>query len=89
MATSRVVFKPNVKGIGELQRSDGVRAEVVRRARNIAQAADQNAGIPGAYDVLDTTTKRARATAGTTNDAAVRSEAMNHTLTSAAGAARG
>lgn len=82
MAKTKVVVKPDPKGIGELLRADFVQAELMRRAGNVASAAG-----PG-HDVKNTTTKRARATVMTVTDEAMLAEAVDHTLTSAISAGR-
>lgn len=86
MAKTKVVFKPNVGGIGQLQRSGEVQAHLMGLGRAVAGTADQLAGDPGAHNVMNTTTGRARATVGTSR--AADSEATDHTLTAAVNAAR-
>lgn len=80
---SSIRFVPNKAGIGQLLRSSELQAAIMGKARAVAAAAG-----PG-HDVLNTTTKRARATVMTQTREAMVAEATEHTLTRAINAARG
>jgi hypothetical protein len=82
MANS-IRFVANKAGIGELLKSAELQAVLMGKAQAVAAAAG-----PG-HDVLNTTTKRARATVMTKTVEAMIAEATDHTLTRAINAARG
>ena len=81
---TQVTFKFNRKAVGELLRSPEVRADLTRRARNIAAAAG-----PGKWNVHDETGRsRARAAVVTGDFEARRNEARTRALTRAIDAGR-
>lgn len=92
---TKLVFKKGA--MAKLRNSPGVHADLVRRAKLIADAATNSSSAPDAlYEVdsqrVSNNGKRlssARASVRTTNHAAIRDEAVDRTLTSALRAGRG
>lgn len=81
---SNATFNLNKRAIGDLLRSPKVRADLARRARNIAAAAG-----PGKWNVHDETgRRRARAVVVTGDFEARRNEARTRALTRAIDAGR-
>lgn len=85
-----VRVKVNRTAVRTLLRSSEMRAELERRARRIAAAADANAGTPGGHRVdSDIGKNRARAAVITATPKAMHQEATKRSLTRAIDAGRG
>lgn len=87
MAKSKVTFKLNTRGVGEVLRSAGVRADLRARAERVAGRASGSTDMP--VIVEDRTGVRARFRVIVDHPGAKAQEAKERTLGRAVDAARG